>query len=120
MYPLEKYVFKNYDKTNEDGTKSTVVVALSTFGGKIVKGVAKCMDSDVFSIETGKKLAAARCDLKVCNKRLARASSRRKEVVDKLENLQDYYKKSASYYNDALYAAVESAERLKILEESLK
>lgn len=86
MYPIEKYQFKVYEKTNKDNSKSSVVVALSTYCGKVVKGVAKCMESDSFSLETGKKLAAARCDLKVCIKRKNRAMKKCMKLLSKLKN----------------------------------
>ena len=68
-YPIEKYTFRQYTEKNEDGTESIVTVALTKYRGKVVKGVAKCCDDDTFDIEVGKKLAALRCNEKVCRKR---------------------------------------------------
>lgn len=119
MYPIEKYEFKVFEKTNEDGSKSSVVIALSTFAGRVVKGVAKCIASDPFSLEKGKQLAAARCDIKVCMKRKKRALDKKKEVARKIEELNTYYNKMCSYYDDALNECVESLERLKLIEEEL-
>lgn len=45
------------------------VIAISSFAGKVVKGVAKCDPNDEFNLESGKKLAAARCNEKVCRRR---------------------------------------------------
>ena len=55
-----------------DEEKRTVV-ALSTFAGKTVVGVARCAEEDEFNIETGKKIAAARCSVKIAEKRMKRA-----------------------------------------------
>lgn len=49
------------------------VIALSHDAGKVVRGVAKCSPNDEFNVEFGKKLAAARCNLKVAQRREARA-----------------------------------------------
>ena len=46
-----------------------VVSALSSFGGKTVKGTAKCDPNDAYSREYGEKLAQARCNTKVAKKR---------------------------------------------------
>ena len=68
-YPIEKYTFRHYKEKNEDGTESFVTVALTKYRGKVVKGVAKCCHDDTFDVEVGKKLAALRCNEKVCRKR---------------------------------------------------
>ena len=63
-YPFEKYHF--YVGKNK-------IVAVSTYAGKTVRGVAKCDPRDEFDIEKGKALAAARCAERVAAKRHARA-----------------------------------------------
>lgn len=63
-YPFEKYRF--YVGKNK-------IVAVSTYAGKTVRGVAKCDPRDEFDIEKGKALAAARCAERVAAKRQARA-----------------------------------------------
>ena len=120
MYPIEKYMFKVYEQTNEDGTKSSVVVALTTHAGKIVKGVAKCMATDPFDLEMGKQLAAARCDYKVCKKRVKRASDKYIEAERKVTDCQEYARKSGNYYADAKRERNKSLERLQELESKLK
>ena len=49
MYPLEKY--KYYQAGNK-------VIAVSTFAGRTVRGVAKCNPKDNFDLEKGKMLPA--------------------------------------------------------------
>lgn len=48
MYPIEKYKFY---------TNGSRVIAVSTYAGKTVRGVAVCHAGDAFSLEKGKKLA---------------------------------------------------------------
>ena len=53
------------------------VICVSHYAGKAVAGVAKCnIETDFFDLETGKKLAAARCDVKIMKKKLQRAISK--------------------------------------------
>lgn len=119
MYPIEKYDFKVYESKNEDGTKSSVVVALSTYCGKTVKGVAKCAETDPFDLEKGKKLAAARCDYKVCLKRMKRAKSKKFEAANQLETLTKQYVDMTKYFDDSMVEVAESFKRLKSIEKEL-
>lgn len=73
------------------------VIAISTYAGRTVKGVAKCHPNDTFDVEFGKKLAAARCNEKISYKRLTRALNKFKEATDeciaadaKMERMRDY------------------------------
>ena len=119
MYPIEKYQFKVYEHINEDNTKSSIVMAISTYNGKIVKGVAKCMSSDSFDLETGKKLAAARCDLKVCEKRKKALEKKRAEIAKKLQELTHYYIRISNNYDDAIDECVKSFDRLESIKKEL-
>ena len=76
-YPIEKYHF--HIATKVDGTPYKVI-AVSSYAGKKVRGVAKCDERDTFSLESGKKLAAARCAVKIAEKRVARAERKLKEA----------------------------------------
>ena len=67
MFPLEKYRFY---------TNGNKVVAVSTYAGKTVRGVAKCAPEDTFDLEKGKEIAAARCAVRIAQKRYARAESK--------------------------------------------
>ena len=71
-YSLDKYkYFTYYDK---NGKKT--VSAVSTYAGKTVKGYAKCDPRDTYDFEAGKRLAAARCNQKVAQKRARRAATK--------------------------------------------
>lgn len=93
MFPKEKYT---YISTN--GKK---IIALSTYAGKPVRGIAKCSDLDEFDEEKGKELAAARCNLKVAEKRWKSANDAMAEALDVCSIADKMYDKATSYYNDA-------------------
>ncbi len=65
MFDVNKYKFYS------DGNNK--VVAVSTYAGRTVRGVAKCDPRDTFDENVGKSLAAARCSVKVARKRHERA-----------------------------------------------
>lgn len=94
-YPREKYQYYTDNKRK--------VVAVSSFAGQTVRGVATCSDRDTFDIEKGKKLAAARCAAKVARKRFKRAQKKFDEACDMQNKADLFYDKMCQYYNDALY-----------------
>ena len=79
MKNFNRYKYGTY--TDKNGRR--VVVAISRHAGKVVKGVAKCSTEDTYDFEKGKELASARCNAKVCAKRLVDAQNR----VDKAKAL---------------------------------
>lgn len=98
--------------------KNKLVVAASTYAGKTVRGVAKCSDDDTFDLEKGKKLAAARCNLKVAEKRLKRAQEKLERASIDADKVNDYYDKMCYYYSDADLDYDDACKALrKILEE---
>ena len=105
MYPMEKY--KYYTTNNK-------VIAVSTYAGKTVRGVAKCDPRDTFDLEKGKILAAKRCNEKVAKRRYARAQKRVKEAARDLQTAQNRYHKMLQYMNDA-HDAYGQAEKDVIL-----
>lgn len=119
MYPIEKYKFTTYDQENSDGTVSKVVVAISTYGGKTVRGKAKCHSTDEFDLETGKRLAAARCDFKVCYKRWKYTKKVLGELGVALEELNTQYRQMLDRYTDALEEVHNSSARLVEIEKPL-
>lgn len=97
-YSLDKY--KYFIPTKADGTPYKVV-AVSTYAGKTVRGVAKCDPKDTFDIEKGKQLAAARCQAKVSSQRLKRATKKLDEALLALEKAQQHYDNMSMYFNDS-------------------
>jgi hypothetical protein len=109
-YPLDKYKFVTY------GNK---VIAISSYGGKRVRGVAACSKDDAFSLEKGKELAAARCALKVAQKRYKRASRKLGEAEVACANADTHYDRMICYYEDSLNGIDEARYNLENLLESL-
>ena len=92
MYPIEKYKFF---------TTGNKVIAVSTYAGKTVRGVALCHPDDEFDLEFGKKLAAARCNAKIAKKRYMRSSKKFYEAYDEFEAARNKAIDMQNYNNDA-------------------
>ena len=107
-FPLEKYKF--YVNGNQ-------VIAVSSFAGRTVKGTAHCADEDNFNLEIGKEIAAARCNLKISEKRYQRAVKRFNEAYNKLIAAEEFLQKMIDYSEDAgigvMKARAELGELLK-------
>lgn len=85
------------------------VIALSHYAGRTVRGVAKCSPEDEFDVEFGKKLAAARCDLKIAEKRCSRAAERCTNAMDVRQMAEANYKDCLAFYLNA-FEKVQVAE----------
>ena len=96
IYPSDKY------KIIVNGTK---IIAISTYAGKTVKGVAKADPRDKFDESVGKKLAIARCAAKIAKKRQKRAERKIAEAQRQLDAAKAHYDKMAQYLADAKYDA---------------
>lgn len=102
-----------------DEEKRTIV-ALSTFAGEVVRGVARCSPGDVFDIEAGKKLAEVRCSAKIAHKRLRRAEDMVKWAVDGFEYFAEQVEKYKKYETDSIEKVKTVTATLAKLEESFK
>ena len=100
--------------------KQKKVVAVSTYAGKIVRGVAKCDPRDEFSVEDGKKLAAARCAVKIAKKRNANANAQKKRAYNELVEKQCRLQKMNHYVADSQAALNEANNELATIEASMK
>ena len=94
MYPISKYKFFM--------TPDNKVIAVSTYAGKTVKGVAKTDPRDKFDEVFGKELAAARCAAKVAKKRRARAAKMMRKAQIQLNIAQRYVDRMRAYEADAV------------------
>lgn len=93
------------------------VVAISTYAGKTVRGIAKCDPRDDFSDSFGEELATARCNAKVSVRRVKNAQKRLAEAAKALEAAQKQYDRMSAYYNDAIKLHTEADEAVyKLLE----
>ena len=95
------------------------VIAVSTYAGKTVRGVAICASEDEFDLDFGKQLAAARCNEKVAAKRLARASSKYNNLLREYNKLLDKIAEAEDYYNNSYLAYNEAAQDVDQLVSSL-
>lgn len=96
------------------------IVAMSTFAGRTVAGVARCADSDTFDIEAGKRLAAARCNLKIAEKRMKYAELCHATAVEALEHWKAKEAEMAVYDNDAAKAYLQAVTSLADLEATFR
>ena len=97
-----------------------IVFALSSFGGKTVKGTAKCDPNDAYSREYGEKLAQARCNTKVSKKRVKWATLKLAQAKKDLARAQVRVGKMEDYVADALQMEMNAkTEEEAILKEAL-
>ena len=101
-----------------DEEKRTVV-AFSTFAGKVVTGVARCAEEDEFNIEVGKKLAAARCSVKIAEKRVKRAEDCYSFAVEAMKYWSDRVAKMKHYKDDSIVAFEAAYDALTNIEENI-
>lgn len=106
MYPIEKYQFaiKPAKKDIFGGYISgPQVIAISSYAGQKVRGVAKCHANDIenFDEEYGKKLAALRCAEKIAEKRLNRAARKVIEAQNQFVGARDHLNNMYGYYDNA-------------------
>ena len=116
-YDLNKYTYVEHAR--KDGVKE--VIAISTYAGKTVRGVAKCdlRDADVYSVSDGKALAAARCNLKVAEKRVNRASDKFLEAEAQLASAKAYFEKMSNYLIDSNAELKEARQNLADIIEKM-
>ena len=94
-FPLSKYQFYVHDNR---------VIAVSTYAGKTVRGIAICDSNDKFDIELGKKIAASRCNEKIAKKRLDRSVKKLAEAKEDVTKAENHKRDMESYHNDAYIA----------------
>ena len=108
---MTKYSFYTDGKTK--------VVAVSTYAGKVVRGVAKCDVNDTFSLEKGKELAAARCNEKVAKKRFTRAQNMYADIFIEYGKLVARFTKAVSYKEDSQVALTEAENLVASILETM-
>ena len=86
-----RYYSNNIDK----------VVAVSSYAGKKVRGVAKCNAEDTFDETLGKELATARCNLKIAEKRHKRAQSEYEKAAKAMYYTEKRFQEMCDYLKDA-------------------
>lgn len=79
------------------------IICVSHYAGKAVRGVAKCDPKDDFDVDAGKKLAQARCDQKISEKRVRRARERYEEALELVKEALTYKARMEAYLTESLY-----------------
>lgn len=103
---MNKFKFHTYKSI----TGTPVVIAVSTYAGKTVKGRAKCDPRDGYDLEKGKELAAARCAEKVASKRAKRAGRKLSDALNKYMEAKCYLDKMSQYAIDSEKAYEDAKE----------
>lgn len=96
-----------------------VVVATSTYAGKTVRGVARCHPNDEFDMDKGIQLAVARCNLKVADKRQARACRKVKEAKLALYEAQVFLDKMRDYRVQSMFDYLLAKDDLEDIETNV-
>lgn len=108
---VNKYRCHSFWHKDADGNPVTrVIVAVSTYAGKTVKGYAKLDPRDEFDYDKGKNLAIARCNVKVAAKRLNRADRKVNEAKAQVHAAMQHLNKMIAYQSDSA-TALETANK---------
>lgn len=114
-YKFKEEKYQHAIHTDDKGRK--VVVAWSTYAGKIVHGRAKCSANDEFSLEKGKKLARARCNARIAKRRRANAERLLEEAKRAKAQAEQRYIKMLHYYTDACDSYINAEGHVNLLLE---
>lgn len=106
------YNYKFYYSDNK-------TIAVSSYAGKAVRGIAKCASSDEYDKALGEKLAAARCNARITKKREERAKAKYYAAKEQLAQAQKHFDDMVDYYTNARSENVKAHIELKELEESI-
>lgn len=90
----------NFYHTKRDDN-SVVTYCVSRFAGRSVRGVAKCIATDNYDEKFGNDLAQARCDLKVAEKRVNRATYLLAKAQEEVMRATQRATEMAQYLSDA-------------------
>jgi hypothetical protein len=91
----------------------TKIIAVSTYAGKTVRGIAKCAPGDRYDPEKGRELAEARCAEKIAQKRLQRAHRKVAEAQAAYRKALDFLERMKVYEKDSEMALHEATEQRK-------
>ena len=103
---------KNYTNKYRFYNSDNKVVAVSTYAGKPVRGVAKCDPEDTFSMDDGKELAMARCNEKIAEKRFKRAQRKYDEACADYLTANRYLGRMSAYLTDAHKSLIDARENV--------
>lgn len=113
----EKEKMSKRYKFYSDGANK--IVAVSSYAGRTVRGVAKCDPRDNFNRSKGEELAQARCNLKVAIKRHKRAETELGKAERAVIDAQNRVKKMKEYIEDASSQLSLAHSKLQEIERNL-
>jgi len=93
-FPIDRYKFYVIPEKQ-------MVIAVSTFAGKTYRGIAKCNPEDTWNEDYGKRLAAARCGVKIATKRIQYAEVRAEDSRQWANEAVNYYIKDLAYVRES-------------------
>ena len=108
---MKKYKFYS------DGANK--IIAVSSYAGRPVRGVAKCDPRDNFNQKKGEELAQARCNLKIALKRTKRANAEVDKAKAERDRAQARIDKMTAYLTDATHQRMQADNELKRIENVL-
>lgn len=95
------------------------IICLSSYGKKVVRGIAKCSPNDDFSVTIGERLAQYRCDAKVEEKRMKRATEKYKEALENFAKAKKHLFAMEDYYTSACEKYGRACEELNQFENMI-
>ena len=96
-----------------------VVIAVASYAGQTIRGVAKCSEQDEFDLETGKELAAVRCEVKIDKARESITKTQRNIWQDVLARYTTMYEKWDDKHLDALEIKKQAEAKLNDIMKGL-
>ena len=107
--------YKYYIYERKDG--ATVVIAVSSYAGRKVRGKAICSADDTFDEERGKQLARLRCAVKIDEKRKKSIVKEKSKLFEISAWVENEMRKSAAFEQKALEEADHNRAELQALLE---
>lgn len=104
--------YHNGHKYQIDTSQDEKIVAMSSFAGIPVKGIAKCDPNDVYDMEKGIKLAIRRCDEKIAVKKMARGQQKLAAAEKEFEAAKERLEMMQQYADDAEINLVKTSKEL--------
>jgi cob(I)alamin adenosyltransferase len=95
------------------------ITAITSFGGKIIKGTAKCDPGDTYVKELGELIAKSRCDVKVARHRTRHAEKKLLAAKRELQRAKNYAAKMENYLYDAMALEMQAKETYENLMEHI-
>ena len=109
----------NFDKYHFYFGDNGLIVAVSTYAGRTVKGYARCHPGDIYDKEFGMRLAAVRCGLKIAQKRRDRALKKHLEAINEYTKAKINHELTREYLSDATAKTILAREELEAVLDEL-